>query len=320
MTNNIIDFQGLDTAAGTNVSQETDLSKMMTRAGFDFNIEKTELFDPEGEPIPGKQLLRREDNQHVLGVVSKRYHSVDNRTMLEPFHDLVQYHGASYESAGMVGGGRKCWVSATLPSGFTVPGRPGDQITQRIVALFNHDGLGKNAYFSIAHRIVCNNQLRLLTKSANNSEFSFRHSKNWRVNHEVASEGFRSAIDSMIEFEETVKILNGITMKPGEIDMFMKRLYKVDMKKPVSRQRERKIEKARDLFINGQGNKGETRWDALNAVTELLDHHHTRRYKTPGLAKRARENRFVSNNLGGYGDMIKQRAVKLLIDTSNNFK
>jgi len=124
----------------------------------------------------------------------------------------------------------------------------------------------------------------------------------------------------MIKFEETVKILNSISMHPDEIDGFMKRLYRVDLKKPITRQRERKIDKARDLFLRGHGNIGETRWDALNAVTELLDHHHSKRYKSPGLARRARENRFVSNNLSGYGDTIKQRAVKLLINTDNKFK
>lgn len=320
MTNTLTDFAGLDTAAGTDVSDSTNLDEIMTRAGLDFHVEQTELFDPEGEPIPGKRLLRREDNQHVLGVVSKRYHTISNRAMLEPFHELVQYHGAKYESAGMIGGGKKCWVSATLPSGFTVPGRTGDHIQQRIVSLFNHDGLGKNAYFSIAHRIMCNNQLRLLTNAANNSEYSFRHSKNWETYHDSASEGFRNAIDSMIQFEETVKVLNNIAMHPDEIENFMKRLYRVDMKKPTTRQRERKIEKARDLFIRGMGNVGETRWDALNAVTEMLDHHQSKRYKTPGLARRARENRFVSNNLSGYGDSIKQRALKLLVNPDNKFK
>lgn len=313
-------FTSLDHAAGIDIDDSNNLDIIMNQAGMNFNIEQTPVFDPEGEEIPNKKLLRRTDNGHILGLVGSKYTSVDTRTMLEPFHDLVNLHDAKYESAGVLGGGKKCWVSATLPSSFSVPGRLGDQIQQRIVSLINHDGLGGNAYFSLAHRIVCNNQIRLLTKSAGESQFSMRHTKNWQTQFEKASSGFKQAIDAMVNFEETVKLLSGISMKADEIGIFMKRLYKVDMKKDITRQFARKSEKMTDLFIRGQGNKGENRWDALNAVTELLDHHSTKRYKTPSLARRARENRFVSNNLGGYGDSIKQRALTLLTTTDNTFK
>lgn len=319
MTNQLTSFKSLDTEAGVNISQISTLDEILQQARFDFEVEQTPVFTPEGEEVPNKQLIRRADNKHVLGVVGSKYTSIDTRTMLEPFHDLVTMHGAMYESAGLIRGGQMCWISATLPSSFVVPGREKDKIQQRIVCSVNHGGVGKNAYFSLANRLFCNNQIRLITKSANKSDYGFRHTKNWEDNFTQAAEGFKEAIESMIDFETAAAQLNNTPMKEDEIAIFMKRLYRMDLAKPLTPRGERKADKLKHLFKSGAGNIGETRWDALNAVTELLDHHSNRRFKTPSLKQRARERRFVSNNLSGYGDSLKQRALKLLLNTEKKF-
>lgn len=302
----------LDRAAGQDISKTNDFDEVIKQSGFDFQIETEMLYDPEGEEIPNRRLLRRADNHKMLGIVSNRYVSVDTRTMLEPFHELVTLHQATYESAGVIGGGKKCWISATLPSGFSVSGRDEDVIQQRIVALINHDGLGKNAYFSLANRIVCNNQLRLITNTANASEYGVTHTKNWESRFEQASAGFKLAMDSMVNFEQTVK--------QSQIDTFGRMLYKIDKKTSLSPQAVKRTNRLKELFKNGHGNHGETRWDALNAVTEMLDHRAEQINKSPTAIRQARQNRFFRNNLSGYGDMLKQRAVRLLIDSNNTFK
>lgn len=310
----------LDRAAGRDLSQTNDFDEIIKRSGFDFEVEKVPVHDPEGEEICNRRLLRRADNHKMLGIVSNRYVPVDTKTMLEPFHELVSLHGATYESAGVIGGGKKCWISATLPSGFSVSGRDEDVIQQRIVALINHDGLGKNAYFSLANRLVCNNQLRLITDTANASDFGVTHTKNWESRFEQASAGFKLAMDSMINFERTTKQLINMPMKESQIDTFGRMLYKIDKKTSLSPQAVKRTNRLKELFKNGHGNHGETRWDALNAVTEMLDHRVERANKSPRALKQARQNRFFRNNLSGYGDMLKQRAIRLLIDSNNTFR
>lgn len=310
----------LDRAAGQDISGLQDFDTILTKANLDFEIEHVPVITPEGDEVPNKQLIRRTDNKHVLGVVSNRYHSVDNRTMLEPFHELVNYHGARYENAGVIGGGRKCWISATLPSGFQVTGRDNDTIEQRIVCLLNNDGLGKHAFFSLANRLICNNQLRLISGAANMSDFGVTHTSNWETRFEQAAAGFKVAIDSMVDFEKTVERLNSMSMKTSQIDGFARQLYKIHKKTSLSPQAVTRANRLKDLFTGGRGNQGETRWDALNAVTELLDHREIRGNKSLSAMRRARQNRFFTNNLSGYGDMLKQRAVRLLIDKENQFK
>lgn len=310
----------LDRAAGQDISKTTNFDDIIKQSGFDFEVEKVPVHDPEGEEITNRRLLRRADNHKMLGIVSNRYVSVDTKTMLEPFHELVTLHQATYESAGVIGGGKKCWISATLPSGFSVSGREDDVIQQRIVALINHDGLGKNAYFSLANRIVCNNQLRLITNTANASEYGVTHTKNWESRFEQASAGFKLAMNSMVNFERTVKQLNDMPMKQSQIDTFGRMLYKIDKKTSLSPQAVKRTNRLKELFKSGHGNHGQTRWDALNAVTEMLDHRMEQINKSPSAMRQARQNRFFRNNLSGYGDMLKQRAVRLLIDNKNTFK
>lgn len=313
-------FTSLDHAAGVDISKATSLDEVLNVAGFNFEVEQTTVHTPEGDEIPNKRLLRRSDNDYILGVVGGKYTPVSNRAMLEPFHDLVTDYGAKYESAGVIKGGRKCWISATLPESFSVPGRTGDVINQRIVSLIGHDGLGRNSYFSIANRLMCNNQIRLITSSGSESQFRVSHTKNWENQHADASAGFRAAVDSSIGFQQVAGDLNEMLMTPDEVEVFARHLYKIHKQEVVSPQAVKRGERLKELFVRGQGNVGESRWDALNAVTELLDHHSVKKTKKKVPVNRLMENRFVSNNLGGYGDSLKQRAMSLLLNKEVKFK
>ncbi len=73
-----------------------------------------------------------------------------------------------------------------------------------------------------------------------------------------------------------------------------------------------RTEKARveihDLYRRGLANRGRTKWDALNAVTEYVDHHRTYGKTQQGTRE---ETRFASTLFGSGAD-IKARAVDLL--------
>jgi hypothetical protein len=72
-----------------------------------------------------------------------------------------------------------------------------------------------------------------------------------------------------------------------------------------------------DLFSNGQGNNGRTKWDLYNAVTEYVDHHSAGRIGEARLAKSGgnaeAESRFERAILGS-GAGLKQRALDLLLN------
>ena len=79
-----------------------------------------------------------------------------------------------------------------------------------------------------------------------------------------------------------------------------------------------------ELFSNGAGNKGETRWDAFNAVTEYIDHHQGAKRINNAILRdgqsvlssdrmrRGFERRFMNNMVGGQSNNLKHSALKLL--------
>ena len=318
----------LDTRVGTDVSEVSSFHDLMDQAGFNFNIERVPCHTPEGNVLKNQYIIRREDNKRVLSVVRGRYTPVDSRKMFEPFHNMVEKYGATYETAGVIGGGKKCWISAVLPDEFEVKGREGDVVQRRILALVANDSTSRNAYFSLAHRIVCNNQMRLMNNAANASEYKVSHTKNWEAQHELAQVGFDQAISAHREFEKVIKRLDDQDLSVPEVRGFTVQLFperpftpeEIKNKKerrPTSRLNNRR-EEVVDLFLNGKGNQGRTRWDALNAVTEYMDHHNQIKkldHKENGY--RNAERRFVSNTFGGPGDIVKQKALQLLMNSRN---
>lgn len=321
MTNN--NLIALDQRAGTDVSNLKDFDSVMSAAGFNFDIEKVNVHTPEGNKLNNNYILRREDNKHVLGVVRERYTPIPMDRMFEPFHNLVVEHGATYETAGLIDGGKKCWISAVLPDTFNLKNRPDDQIQQRIFAIGGNDGLTRNAYSSVAHRLFCNNQLSLISRRAAKSHFGMTHTKNWEEQWYNAQVNFDHAIVAQAEFKKLANKLDEVKMDVAQARGFATELlpdpvYKDKKERRKTNRLVNRREDIVDLFVNGAGNLGETRWDALNAVTEYLDHHNQAKKLEGKKADLNAQRRFMSN-LRGPGDRVKQKAVNLLT-TVKKFK
>ena len=265
-------------------------------------------------------------------VVGNRYQTVPIGEMFKPFHRMVEQHGATYETAGLIGGGRKCWASAVLPDTFKLKGRPDDEIQKRIMVLISNDGTSKNSYMSVANRIFCNNQINLISRRHQKSNYKVSHTSRWEDQLIDAQLGFEGALSLHKEFEYMANDLNGKKMNEEEMRGFSVQLFphqtyeyqkKENDKEKLMRSLNRlniKREEVVSLFKEGRGNIGTTRWDALNAVTEYLDHHkQASRLSNEKTGAAHAEKRFVSNVIQGSGNSMKQRAITLLTDV-NKFK
>ena len=129
----------LDERIGTDISNASNFDDVMNLAGFDFNVDRVPMHTPEGNIVKNNYIVRRADTKRILGTCKSRYMPVQTAAMFEPFHQMVQKYGATYETAGLINGGSKCWISAKLPGDWGLKSRPDDKIEQRIVSLVSHD-------------------------------------------------------------------------------------------------------------------------------------------------------------------------------------
>ncbi|MDC3298561.1 DUF932 domain-containing protein [bacterium] len=310
-TNRTSELHSLSDRAGISVKPGTDsLEQVLEQTNLNWGVEKAQAYSPEGDEIPNLFLLRRDDTRDVLNVVKGRYQPVNNLDMFEPFDELVKAHGATYESAGVVSRGGTCWLSAKLPDSFEA--RAGDVVEKRMVAMANHDGMRLNSYFFFSNRVFCNNMMGSLTNTARKHGHRVKHVGDWQSNLEQATAGFAAALTDAVTFEAQAKQLVNTRMSDNQAERFIKRFIpdatpRAGEKLVTERQKSR-VNRVRadiqDLFVNGAGNEGVSRWDMLNAVTEYYDHHAFRKNTQAARA-------FVSNAQGGH--QSKNRAMTLLL-------
>ena len=313
----------LDSRIGTDISNASSFDEVMDAAGFGFNVERVPMHTPEGNIVKNNYIVRRDDTKRILGTCKSRYMPVQSAAMFEPFHEMVKKYGATYETAGLINGGSKCWISAKLPGDWGLKRRPDDKVEQRIVSLISHDGTKRNSYLSIAQRVFCNNMMSLLTHEGAQQGYSLSHTKNWEANLSNIQHNFEQSIQAHSRFNTTANKLDEMVINAEEVQLFSELLLpdrptEINEKGEEVKKREtsritNRREQIVDLFVSGAGNRGNSRWDAFNAVTEYVDHHNNSRSLEGKNAFQAAERRFVSNLLGGPGDKLKQKALNLLI-------
>ena len=297
----------LDERAGVELDDTSSVS-VLEQAGLNFQVETIHAHTPEGEQTDNR-LLRRTDTNQVLGPIGSKYHVVQNHDAFAPFYDQVKQSGATFETAGVLRDGATCWVTARLPEGFDVRG---DKYTQRMVMLMHHAAYRSNSYFMFNSRVVCNNMLSSLER-AGRAGFRIRHDA--RANERLSNVGdvLSQATREVQTFKRVADKLQSRRMTTdqaaGYSTAFVRHFKRPDKQNSVLTTREsNRIEQLVDLFHNGTGNTGETRYDMMNAVTEYLDHHATGVTRKNHNAARA----FMSN-INGLTGTRKHQAVGRLM-------
>jgi hypothetical protein len=201
--------------------------------------------------------------------------------MFQPFDSVVNRFGAKYESCGVIKHGKTCWISAKLPKDFYVKTQEGkDLYDQRVIMLAHHDGLRRNVYFTFNQRVICNNMLASLEKSGRKGH-GVRHTPKWEEALGQAENAFVDSIEAANTFIVNANRLATVPMRKKEAETFARRFFfnfkEEDKKKEKERSDRSKtildnrIDGLMNLFIEGAGNSGRTRYDMMNAVTEYLD-------------------------------------------------
>ncbi len=274
---------------GVPLTESPTIEDALILAGMDWQVQKIpttfQLYD--GDSLDGNYINKetghfvnvRMDTMEVVGNVGAKYEVLQNEDAFKPFSVLVDY-GYKFETAGVIDNGKKVWILAKTPNTYLVGD---DKILDYVMLYTSHDGSSGSCFRDVAIRVVCQNTLDSALSSRSTSEYKLKHTASIKSrvdeltkNLDKREGNVNQAIGWMNRFHETPLNDAEFTFYVEAVMPWLKTRHKVSNKELGILVRNRALpvyNTIDDLFRNGKGNKGETLWDAYNAITEYHDHH-----------------------------------------------
>lgn len=298
---------------GTQVADALLTPEALVKAGLGYSTSKVPLFerlaDGTMREVPGVYGMRRSDTGHSFAdvAVGDKYRPISHDALLGICDALSTTGQVRWETAGALFDGRRVWALGRAPGAFTVRGS--DTVLPYILAYTSHDGSSCTELRFTSVRCVCWNTVSM-ARSAK-AGFKIRHTAGQEDRLAEAAKALSLAGSHFAESAEIANELAAKRMALTEFIAFATELLDVP-EDPQGRSKtlaERKVLTLAEAFTSGLGNSGQTRWDALNAVTQVVDHQELRAKvaRVKGLSIKAFESA-----LFGHGDQLKTRAVEML--------
>jgi phage/plasmid-like protein (TIGR03299 family) len=234
--------------------------------------------------VPNQRAVVRTDRWQALGVVGKKYHTLQNAeafAILEPLldADLVQL-----ETGGTLRGGADVWMQVRLNIDHPTVQRVQEELGARpLVFIYNnHVGAKQLTVKEAWERIVCANTLEVALGQQGQRAL-IRHTASIKERLvDAARQMFATLVEHHVDVARQFDYLKGRAVDDA---LFAKLVLDVIAplpelgEKPTARQ-EGSLERAEarrvrliKLRAEGDGHTGDgSAWEAYNAVTQSLDH------------------------------------------------
>jgi len=272
---------------GTVLDEPPTTDEALVAAKLNWHVyKKPSLLEFEGTLYPTSTVhtyrIDEDRKPVILGSVSDRYEIIQNHEAFRVFDEVLLDHGYTYETAGALRNGEICWILAKGPT-TTLAGD--DEIEQYTLLTNSHGGSLGLSLIPTTVRVVCANTHAVAMGRTNvNSGFYLKHTRNVKDRYEKvinllqnAEGSFDTAVNSYNRFND-VKMDNDEAIKYFEsvipsLAIRDEVLYtKTNRLSPAPTLATKKFELLMANFRHGSGNRGETLWDAFNAITEFVDH------------------------------------------------
>ena len=303
---------------GQTSDRQLTAEEAIKESRLDWTVEQVPVYhQAEGEMIevPDQYCVRRTDNYKALSIMTKRYQVIQNHETFSFADEIIGSGKAVWDTAGSISGGRVVFMQVELEGRLFLKSNPDDQTVKKVLFVNSHDGSKALMGMITPVRVVCQNTLNAALGSKSN-QFKVYHRKNFQSRKDEAAKvlGLASAFYDDLQFVMDTLAEQQVTH--SYVEGFVNALMPAT-KDEVSTRTENRRNQITNLFQNGKGNNGETKWDLFNAVTEYVDHHsvgrvtETRLDRSDALADIESEARFERAILGS-GATLKQKALALL--------
>ena len=291
---------------GTELEGAATAEEAIVSAGLDWKVVKKNLYikrDAIGyKGVEGKQALVRADTGDVLGVFSPRYSPLQNINAFNGISEVMQDHGAVFHSAGSLNEGRRIFIYGELPGTLVVNG---DELARGLLLTNSHDGSAAVSMQLMAVRKVCFNTMNSRFRSGG---FRQVHTGNLDSKMQQAREFLGIGNRYFEQIRHGVDYMSSTALTETMKEFFLRDLFGVELEAAdISTRIRNQMDVVGDLFYQGIGNHGTTKWDMYNALTEYVDHH-----RGPQGEELVKVDRRLNSAWFGSGAEMKEKAWELL--------
>lgn len=271
---------------------------------------------------PGQFIVANGSTGEFWGMVGKVHKNIPVRTSFEFMQSIVDQGEVTWESAGLMGGGRKVFISCKVPGGIVVDAGGVEDYTELFLVVQDaRDGSTSYKAMVTPWRPLCSNTNRFALRDAV-STVALRHTSGLEGQLDKARKtlGLTVAYREAFAAEETA--LARTAIKAAEFEALMAGIFadgkrEDDLSGRVFGARDRAGESTRTKLANDRreddlmerfgtetGRVGRTLYAAEQAYTGYLDWGLVRKGATPAERWLGR----VQDNLAGTDDQAKSKA------------
>lgn len=299
---------------GNPVETEQTADGAIRKSGLNYGYYKTPGFiitaGGKQKQIPGVHAIVRDYDDQPVGHVGNVYHIIQPVQCFDFLDSIIGHGQAVYHTAGAIYSGRTIFMVVKFPDNIKV----GPDVIEKYLLLSNtYDGQSSLSLIWTPVRVVCQNTYELSFQSVLKS-VKIRHTASYVEKVQEARRVLELTDQYYKVMETKFNVLLDNKFSTTQMEQLTEKLFpatnRTDGQVVVSKQTKRTRETVQNLFLVGAGQKevAGTKWAALNAVTDFVDHAATVRVRTGVEVKDARMN----SALFGAGATLRQRAYDLL--------
>lgn len=274
-------------------------------SGLDWQVTEHPI-TAAGATLEGWKALVRADKSLPLHVFKDSYGVIQNSAIWEAMESALTGIPHEVVTAGSLGNCKRTFISIRLTGERSQYVR-GDEFQDYLTFINSFDGFCKARLYGSSTRVVCQNTLNLSLADKGFFDLSVKHTSGAKV----AFEGMVRTVQTYLQAKEAAyadlsKLAEQAMSKETAENLLAGFVFdKVAVEGRAMNQGKTMLE----LFAKGKGNKGETRYDLLNGVTEFYTHNTNPDNRGKALA---------SNMLGTYGERKTEMLDTLLSDDALN--
>ena len=261
---------------GKQLDKPETVHEAMVQSGLDWTVTKRPIFLGDGRELKERAVVR-DDNESVLGVVSKKWTPYQNEDAFNWFQPFVDANEVEFSTAGSFKQGRITWILSRLNRDNAEIAN-GDEVAKYLLLSNSHDGkLAVRVGFTPI-RIVCTNTLHAAHRSAKSRLLRVNHSQHVKQNVDDIREIINTANADFEATAEQYRFLASKQIKTSDLEQYVKVVLgkgNVD-RDDLSTRTKNQMLKIIELFDEGKGNSNPaiagSYWAAYNGVTEWLSY------------------------------------------------